>query len=59
MISFIGGKRISWGQINVKQDANFFLEKGVTFYLEGGHLTESVDQKIVGREKFCFGGGGV
>ena len=48
MISFIGGKRISWGQINVKQDANFFLEKGVTFYLEGGHLTESVDQKIVG-----------
>ena len=59
MISFIGGKRISWGQINVKQGANFFLEAGVMFYLEGGHLTPKfMDQKIVGWKNFWFEGRG-
>ena len=58
MISFIAGKKISWGPLNVKQGANFFLEAGIMFYIEGGHLAPKfMDQKIVGWKKNLVRGG--
>ena len=55
MISFIAGKKISWGPLNVKQGANFFLEAGIMFYIEGGHLTP---KKCWLGKKFGAGGRG-